>query len=85
MEISISHSGIANNVQVSASMPNIVELVPNVPIAIELQLYRDGKNGKSAFETAVAGGYLGDEQQFALSLQDISLIDLTLIYNISKL
>ena len=68
MEVTITHSGVANSVQVSASIPNLVRVVPNVPIGIELQLYRDGVNGKSAYEIAVQNGYLGTEQNWLSSL-----------------
>ena len=68
MEVTITHSGMANSVQVSASIPNLVRVVPNVPIGIELQLYRDGVNGKSAYEIAVQNGYLGTEQNWLSSL-----------------
>ena len=68
MEVTITHSGVANSVQVSASIPNLVRVVPNVPIGIELQLYRDGVNGKSAYEIAVQNGYLGTEQNWLSGL-----------------
>lgn len=73
MEVTITHSGVANNLQVSASVPGIVNAVPSVPIQIELQLFRDGKNGKSAYEIAVENGYTGNEQDWINDLlpQDI--------------
>ena len=46
MEVTITHSGVANTVNVSASVPNIVSVVPNTPIRVEVQLFRDGKDGK---------------------------------------
>lgn len=85
MEVTITHSGVANNVQVSASVPGIVNVVPGVPIQIEVQLFRDGKNGKSAYEIAVENGFLGSEVDFANNIQNISQIDLLLNYNIAKL
>lgn len=73
MEVTITHSGVANSVNVSASVPNIVSVVQNVPVSIELQLYRDGVNGKSAYQIAVENGYLGTEQDWINDLlpQDI--------------
>jgi hypothetical protein len=46
MEVTITHSGVANSVQVSASVSGIVNVIPNMPINVELQLFRDGKDGK---------------------------------------
>lgn len=73
MEVTITHSGIANSVQVSASIPNLVSVAPTLPINIELQLFRDGVNGKSAYQIAVENGYLGTEQDWINDLlpQDI--------------
>ena len=42
MEVTITHSGVANNLQVSASVPGIVNAVPSVPIQIETQSHRTG-------------------------------------------
>jgi hypothetical protein len=73
MEVTITHSGIASSVQVSASIPNVVSVAPTVPINIELQLFRDGVNGKSAYQIAVENGYVGTEQEWITDLlpQDI--------------
>lgn len=73
MEVTITHSGIANSVQVSASIPNVVSVAPTLPINIELQLFRDGVNGKSAYQIAVENGYTGTEQDWINDLlpQDI--------------
>lgn len=73
MEITITHSGVANIVQVSASVPGIVNVVPGLPIQIEMQLFRDGVNGKSAYQMAVENGYIGTEQDWINDLlpQDI--------------
>lgn len=79
MEVTITHSGVANNVQVSASVPRIVNVVPGAPIQIELQLFRDGKNGKSAYEIAVQNGFIGTEIEFTNSML-LNLIDGGLIF-----
>jgi hypothetical protein len=73
MEITISHSGIANNVRVSASVPEMVSVAQILPIKVEVQLYRDGVNGKSAYEIAVQNGFVGTELQWldSISLQNI--------------
>jgi hypothetical protein len=73
MDVTITHSGIANNVQVSASVPNIVSVAPTLPTNIELQLFRDGVNGKSAYQIALENGYTGTEQNWINDLlpQDI--------------
>lgn len=73
MEVTITHSGIANSVQVSASIPDVVSVAPTVPINIELQLFRDGINGKSAYQIVVENGYAGTEQDWINDLlpQDI--------------
>ncbi len=73
MEVTISHNGVANSVQVSASIPNVVQVAPSIPIVIEMQLFRDGINGKSAYQIAVENGYTGTEQQWINDLlpQDI--------------
>ena len=85
MIVEVSHSGKSNTVQVSASKPGIVTVLQNQPINVEVQLFRDGSNGKSAYQIAVENGFVGTEQEWALTLQNISLIDLTLNYNIAKL
>ena len=79
MEVTISHSGIANNVRVSASVPELVSVVLNVPIKVEVQLYRDGMNGKSAYEIAVENGFIGTEQQWIDSI-NLQFIDGGLIF-----
>ena len=61
MEVTITHSGVANSVQVSASVPGILHAVPGVPLLIELQLFRDGKDGKSAYDIALQNGFVGTE------------------------
>ena len=73
MEVTISHSGVANSVQVSASIPHVVQVAPSMPIVIEMQLFRDRINGKSAYQIAVENGYTGTEQQWINDLlpQDI--------------
>jgi hypothetical protein len=68
MEVQITHSGVANDVAVSASVPGIVQVVPVVPTVVEVQLFRDGKDGKSAYEIAVQNDFLGTEQQWLSSL-----------------
>jgi hypothetical protein len=79
MEVTITHSGVANSVQVSASVPGIINVIPGVPMLVELQLFRDGKNGKSAYEIAVENGYTGTEQQFANDLL-LEVVDGGLIF-----
>ena len=83
MEVIITHSGVANSVQVWASAPNVVQVLPTLPILVELQLFRDGVNGKSAFEIAQQNGYTGTEQEFAIDLieQDV---DFNAYYILSK-
>ena len=75
MIVEVSHSGTAK------------VLINNspLPIKVEVQLFRDGSNGKSAYQIATENGFVGTEQEWALTLQNISQIDLTLIYNIAKL
>ena len=85
MKVQITHSGFANSVRVSTSSPSAVVVEQTSPVAVELQLFRDGQNGKSAYEIAIENGFVGTEQEWALTLQNISLVDLTLNYNISKL
>ena len=84
MEVTITHSGVANNVNVSASVPNIIQVVPNVPISIELQLYRDGVNGKSAYELWLNDGNIGTESEFVNSTSNFDM-DILARYQISKL
>ena len=83
MEVQITHSGVANSVQVSASLPNIVSVAPNVPITVEVQLYRDGINGKSAYEIAVENGYMGTLEEFTDNLIEDD-IDFNAYYILSK-
>ena len=73
MEVTITHNGIANSVQVSASIPSVVLVTPTLPINIELQLFRDGVHGKSAYQIAVENGYAGTQQDWINDLlpQDI--------------
>ncbi len=78
MEVTITHSGVANSVQVSASVPGIVQVSPTVPIKVELQLFRDGIdgiNGKSAYELVVENGYTGTEQDFTNGLMTPMVAD----------
>jgi hypothetical protein len=61
MEVIITHSGIANSVQVSASVPGIVNVNPSVPINVEVQLFRDGKDGRDgidAIDRDIDGGII---------------------------
>ena len=46
MIVEVSHSGKSNTVKVSASKPGIVTVLQNQPINVEVQLFRDGKNGR---------------------------------------
>ena len=68
MQVTITHSGIANNVVVSASIPGIVNATPLLPVNIELQLFRDGLNGKSAYELALENGFIGNELEWVQTL-----------------
>ncbi len=79
MEVTISHSSITNNVQVSASVPELVSVAQTLPIKVEVQLYRDGMNGKSAYEISVINGFVGTEQQWIDSL-NLQFIDGGLIF-----
>ena len=54
MEVTITHSGVANTVQISASVSNIVSVTPNTPINVEVQLFRDGKDGKDGIDAVPA-------------------------------
>jgi hypothetical protein len=51
MEVIITHSGVANYIQVSASLPGIVNVIPSVPINVEVQLFRDGKDGRDGIDS----------------------------------
>lgn len=68
MQVTITHSGVANNVQVSASIKGIVNVVPVLPMVVELQLFRDGLNGKSAYELALENGFIGSELEWVQTL-----------------
>jgi hypothetical protein len=83
MQISITHSGVVNSVEVSASVQGVLNVIPSLPINVELQLFRDGQNGKSAYQIAVENGYTGTEQDFASDLieQDV---DFNAYYIFSK-
>lgn len=83
MKVTITHSGTRNIVKVWASQPNIATLVPRQPIKVELQLFRDGKNGKSAFEIAQEKGYPGTENDFVNDLVEQD-IDFNAYYILSK-
>jgi hypothetical protein len=84
MEVQITHSGIANDVTVSASVPGIVQVVPVVPMSVEVQLFRDGKHGKSAYELWLLDGNVGTVSEFVNSTSNFAL-DLLARYQISKL
>jgi hypothetical protein len=68
MQVTITHSGVANNVQVSASVEGIVNVVSVLPMVVELQLFRDGLNGKSAYELGLENGFMGSELEWAQTL-----------------
>lgn len=68
MQVTITHSGVANNVHVSASVQGIVNVVPVLPMVVELQLFRDGLNGKSAYELALDNGFIGSELEWVQTL-----------------
>jgi hypothetical protein len=72
-------------VTITTDSPNIVFGNNQQRINVVVDLKKDGIDGKSAYEIAVENGFVGTEIEFAQSLLDISYIDLTLNYNISKL
>jgi hypothetical protein len=68
MEVTISTSNVVNSVTVSASTPGVAHVQPIVPMVIELQLFRDGQDGKDSYEIALLNGYVGTKEQW---IQDL--------------
>lgn len=66
-------------VTITTDSPNVILNNSPLPLKVEVQLFRDGKNGKSAYEIAVENGFLGTEQEWIDSL-NLQFIDGGLIF-----
>lgn len=73
--------------QVTISTDSPMVVFPNLPanFTVEVQLFRDGINGKSAYQLALDNGFVGTEAEWIAQYNNESLVDLLLNYNISKL
>ncbi len=64
MDVVITHSGIAFTVTVWSNNPGVVIYNSPEPIIVKVQSFRDGVDGKSAYQIAVENGYIGTEAQW---------------------
>ena len=83
MEVTITTSGVASSVTVMASAPGVVHVEPVIPMVVELQLFRDGQDGKDSYEIAVSEGYTGTREEFVAD-QVTADIDFNAYYILSK-
>jgi hypothetical protein len=83
MKITVSHNGVSRSLRVSSSTPETVAVSHIAPPKIEVQLFRDGTNGKDAYEIAVENGYLGTREEFTANLVDAD-VDFNAYYILSK-
>jgi hypothetical protein len=83
MEVTIFTSSFVNSVTVSASTPGVAHVQPIVPMVIELQLFRDGQDGKDSYEIAVSEGYTGTREDFVAD-QVTADINFNAYYILSK-
>lgn len=83
MEVTITTSGVASSITVSASAPGVVHIQPVIPMVVELQLFRDGQDGKDSYEIAVSKGYAGTREEFVAD-QVTADIDFNAYYILSK-
>ncbi len=83
MEVTITTIGVANSVAVTATAPSVVHVQPVIPMVVELQLFRDGQDGKDSYEIAVSEGYTGTREEFVAD-QVTADIDFNAYYILSK-
>ncbi|MGV9003942.1 hypothetical protein [Flavobacterium sp.] len=63
---------------ITCDKPNIIEVVGAEPVRVELAVFRDGHDGKSAYQVWLDLGNVGSEADFLLSLKGDDAINNTL-------
>lgn len=67
MIVEISADVLPYDVAISCDKPGVINAVPNVPIAVTVDVKKDGidgSQGMSAYDFAVLGGYAGTLQDY---------------------